>query len=276
MIMQSIGLADQLHLSIAPMGIRMHTDARLPNDARNLVYRAAQMMMEHFGIRDGLSIQLEKRIPIAAGLGGGSSDAAAVMVAMNDLFDLGATQTQLETLACPLGADIPFCLRGGTVLAEGIGEQLTSLPPAPPLYVILDKQPFSVSTKWVYNHYDGQNVLKHPDTEAILAAIHAADASAMIVDMENVLESVTLPKHPVLHTIKNRLLELGAIKSLMSGSGPTVFGLFLDQETRDAALSRLRSERPQDFVVGTMFDEKRALDARKSRACAERGYTFEG
>ncbi|MDR0963663.1 MAG: 4-(cytidine 5'-diphospho)-2-C-methyl-D-erythritol kinase [Clostridium sp.] len=263
MVMQSISLADQLHLCVAPVGtgIRMHNDARLPNGERNLVYRAAQMMSEHFGIRDGLSIQLEKRIPIAAGLGGGSSDAAAVMLAMNDLFDLGATVEQLETLASSLGADVPFCLHGGTMLAEGIGDRLTVLPPVTPLYLIVDKPNFAVSTKWVYNHYDPSKVLKHPDTDAILAAIQNAEVGAMIAGMENVLESVTLPKHPMLQPIKNRLLKLGAIKSLMSGSGPTVFGLFLDQDTRDEALMRLRSERKHDFMEGTMFESKRAKRA---------------
>ena len=196
----------------------------------NIAYKAALMMLEKQPIRGGVSISLQKRIPVAAGMAGGSADAAAVLYAMNRIFHMDYTLPELMEFGLKLGADVPYCLMRGTALAEGIGEDLTRLPSCPPCYVIIAKPAFSVSTKFVYENLHLDETTRHPDIYGLADAICRQDLYGMIPYMGNVLESVTIPAYPLIGEIKERLMECGALVSLMSGSGPTVFGLFDNYE----------------------------------------------
>jgi len=261
MIMQSIGLWDRLTFQKAENDIIVTTDSDLlPTDENNLIYKAAKLMKDKYGLPSGIRIQLEKHIPIAAGLAGGSTDAAATMKGINRLFHLNVSLAQLMEDGLSIGADVPYCLLGGTALAEGIGEKLTPLPPAPDCYVLVAKPDIMVSTKYVYEHLDTvagvslsapnpanrrspvSDTLFHPDIDGMTEAIREGSLSGILCRMGNVLESVTIPAYPVVSAIKNRMLELGAAGSLMCGSGPTVFGIFPieEQKRANAALEQLR------------------------------------
>ena len=254
MIMQTVGIYDELTLERTASGIIVTTDCgELPTDENNLVYKAAKLMKEHYGISQGLRIHLKKKIPIAAGMAGGSTDAAAAMKGINRLFDLGCTLEELVELGVAIGADVPYCVMGGTALAEGIGEKLTALVPAPDCYVLVAKPDINVSTKYVYEHLDATGIKKHPDIDGMAAAIEAGSLQGILDRMENVLESVTVKAYPVIHTLKNRMKELGAVNSLMSGSGPTVFGIFIEKETAQRAYDQIRSEQLAKQVFVTEF-----------------------
>lgn len=254
MIMQTVGIYDELTLERTASGIIVTTDCgELPTDENNLVYKAAKLMKEHYGISQGLRIHLKKKIPIAAGMAGGSTDAAAAMKGINRLFDLGCTLEELVELGVAIGADVPYCVMGGTALAEGIGEKLTALVPAPDCYVLVAKPDINVSTKYVYEHLDAAGIKKHPDIDGMAAAIEAGSLQGILDRMENVLESVTVKAYPVIRTLKNRLKELGAVNSLMSGSGPTVFGIFIEKETAQRAYDQIRSEQLAKQVFVTEF-----------------------
>ena len=243
MIMQSVGLSDVLILEKAGQGIILTTDSdNLPPSEDNLVYKAAKLMFETFQIPGGLHIHLHKVIPIAAGMAGGSTDAAAAMKAINRLFDLELPLSRLMELGVSIGADVPYCILGGTALAEGIGEKLTPLSPAPDFYIVLAKPDISVSTKYVYENLDLTTVKKHPDIQGMARAIEAGSLQGVLDRLGNVLETVAVPAYPVISSIKRRMRELGAVNSLMSGSGPTVFGIFL-------------SERQAEFARGQIYDE---------------------
>lgn len=241
MVMQTIGLCDELVLSqVETEGIFVSTNRpELPTDERNLVYRAARLLREEFGLPGGIRIHLEKKIPMAAGLAGGSTDAAAVLKGMNDLYSLGLSEAQLCERGVKLGADIPYCIMGGTALAEGIGERLTRLPEAPQCSVLLTKPWIDVSTAFVYGHLRADELQDHPDIDGQIAAVWSGDFSGMTEKMGNVLETVTIPAYPVVQEIKEEMLELGAAGAMMSGSGPTVFGLFDDREKAEAAYCRM-------------------------------------
>ena len=244
MIMQSIGLRDELTLRKTAQDITIATDsALLPTDKNNLVYKAAGIMLEKYNIRTGIHIELEKHIPIAAGMAGGSADAAAVMRGMNILFGLNAPLSQLMEYAVPIGADVPYCLMGGTALAEGIGEKLTPLPSIPDCRILVAKPDIMVSTKHVYQQLDAHRY-HHPDIDGMTEAIKAGDLAGILERLENVLETVTIPAYPVIARIKEKMLELGAAASLMSGSGPTVFGIFPPEQTQTAhtALEQFQHE----------------------------------
>lgn len=236
MIMQSISLADTLVLRHCPGGgilLRADTEAGtsgIPMDESNLVYRAVQMLKEEFGIREGIEAVLTKRIPVAAGMAGGSTDAAAALKGMNQLFSLGLSEKELQDRGVKLGADIPYCIMGGTALSEGIGERLTPLKPLPACYILIAKPPVSVSTAFVYGNLRVNELSKHPDIDGMTEAIQRQDLQGVISRMENVLETVTIPAYPEIAAIKDVMLDHGAEQSLMSGSGPTVFGIFLDRE----------------------------------------------
>lgn len=236
MIMQSISLADTLVLRHCPGGgilLRADTEAGtsgVPMDESNLVYRAVQMLKEEFGIREGIEAVLTKRIPVAAGMAGGSTDAAAALKGMNQLFSLGLSEKELQDRGVKLGADIPYCIMGGTALSEGIGERLTPLKPLPACYILIAKPPVSVSTAFVYGNLRVNELSKHPDIDGMTEAIQRQDLQGVISRMENVLETVTIPAYPEIAAIKDVMLDHGAEQSLMSGSGPTVFGIFLDRE----------------------------------------------
>lgn len=244
MIMQSIGLSDELTLEKIPAGIALTTDhPELSCGEDNLIYRAAKLMLDTYHISGGVHIHLQKRIPIAAGMAGGSTDAAATMKGISRLFDLEVPLEQLMKLGMAIGADVPYCILGGTALAEGIGEKLTPLTPAPDFYILVAKPETSISTKHVYEHLDVAGIKKHPDIDGMVLSIESGSLQGILDRMGNVLESVTIPEHPIIDTLKHRIRELGAVNSLMSGSGPTVFGIFLSERAAEFAYEQLKSEK---------------------------------
>lgn len=253
MVMQTVGIYDELCFDRAESGIMITCDTgEIPTDENNLIYKAAKLMMEHYQIKEGVRIHLHKNIPIAAGMAGGSTDAAATMKGMNRLFDLGAGLKELMELGVAIGADVPYCILGGTALAEGIGEKLRALPSAPDCYLLVAKPDINVSTKYVYEHLDAEGISKHPDIDGMVQAIEQGSLQGIIERMDNVLESVTVKAYPIIETIKGRMKELGAVGSLMSGSGPTVFGIFLSEDRVAEAYEQLRAEglAKQLFVTG--------------------------
>ena len=250
MVMQTVGIYDELELERIPRGIILTTDVQgLPTDENNLVYRAAQLMLQEYGITSGLHIHLKKNIPIAAGMAGGSSDAAATLKGINRMFELDCTLEDLMKLGVKLGADVPYCVLGGTALAEGIGEKLTSLNPAPDCYVLVAKPDIDVSTKYVYEHLDAEGIASHPDIDGMVEAVWEESLQGILDRMGNVLESVTVTKYPVIAKIEDRMRELGALNSLMSGSGPTVFGIFIDERKAREAYEKLS----QEGLAGQLF-----------------------
>lgn len=243
MIMQTVDICDELFLEKAASGVTLTTDSgELPADENNLIYKAALLMQEKFSLTEGVRIHLKKNIPIAAGMAGGSADAAAAMKGISRLFGLDIPLRQLMDYGVAIGADVPYCLMGGTALAEGIGEKLTSLPPAPHCYILVAKPDISVSTKFVYEHLDAAGLSRHPDIDGMRAAIEAGSLKGILERMENVLETVTVPTYPIIDVLKCRLRELGAANSLMSGSGPTVFGIFSERQAAVQAMERLQKE----------------------------------
>ena len=242
MIMQTIRMYDQIRLrAVSEAGIKVRTNlSYLPCNEDNLVHKAAKLLMEEFEVREGLSIELKKYIPVAAGMAGGSSDAAAVMVGVNMMFGLGLTKAQLMERGVKIGADVPYCIMRGTVLAEGIGEILTPLPPMPKCHVLIAKPGIHVSTKFVYGGLHLDEVTVHPDIDGQAAAIKAGDLNEAARLMGNVLESVTVSTYPVIDEIKEFMVQHGALGAMMSGSGPTVFGLFEDERTAKRAYEKLR------------------------------------
>lgn len=253
MIMQNIGIHDELTFQKQEEGISLKIDrVDLPTDGNNLIYRAAKLIKEEYGIVEGVRITLKKRIPIAAGLAGGSTDAAAVFKGMNELFNLGMTQEKMCELGVRIGADVPYCIMGGTALAEGIGEKLTPLPAAPGAIVLLAKPDISVSTKDVYQNLNVPELKVHPDIDGMTKAIIRHDLDGVIERMDNVLESVTIKMHPVIDEIKNHMKEQGALRAMMSGSGPTVFGIFANQsQAAEAYMALKETGLAKDLVVTT-------------------------
>lgn len=242
MIMQTVKLYDQIEIHRTDrQGIRVKTNLQyLPVNENNLVYQAAQLLMEEFKIEKGVSIQLRKVIPVAAGMAGGSSDAAAVLVGINRMFGLGLTKQELMERGVKIGADVPYCVMRGTALAEGIGEKLTQLAPMPKCYVLIAKPGIHVSTKFVYTNLKANELKEHPDIDGQAAAIKDGDLYRTAALMGNVLETVTIPAYPVIGEIKEQMAACGAIGAMMSGSGPTVFGLFEEKERARAAYDKLR------------------------------------
>lgn len=235
MIMQEISLHDTLSMGKINQGISLTIaiegqQGTLPADESNLCWKAAALVQKEYNLQEGVEIHLIKRIPMAAGLAGGSADAAAVLKGMNHLFRLGMTEARLCELGARLGSDIPFCIMGGTMLATGRGEVLTRLPSFPRLSVVLAKPPVGVSTAWAYKNYDAGYDGPHPDNEAMLEAIHGGDAHKAASLLCNVLEGVTETEHHVIADYKRLMMEHGAMASMMSGSGPTVFGLVREKQ----------------------------------------------
>lgn len=237
MIMQTIHLYDKLHIvKEKECGIRITSNlSYVPTNESNLVYKAGKLLMDEFQIQEGVSVDLMKKIPVAAGMAGGSSDAAAMLYGMNEIFGLGLTRKQLMERGVKIGADVPYCLMRGTALAEGIGEKLTQLPPMVKCPVLIAKPQISVSTKFVYEHLKLTEETIHPDIDVLVHDIENGDLHAIASHMGNVLETVTIPNYPIIAQIKEKMLQDGAINSMMSGSGPTVFGLFEDEKTAKKA-----------------------------------------
>lgn len=251
MIMQTVDICDVLTFTRQERpGIVVTTDKEeLPGDESNLIYKAARLVTETCSVREGIKIELQKRIPMAAGMAGGSTDAAAVFHGMNEMFGLGMDEDEMCALGVKIGADIPYCVKGGTALAEGIGEILTKLPDAPACVVLVAKPDIDVSTKYVYENLHAESLEYHPDIDGMRAAIEEGDLRGMAERMGNVLETVTVNAYPVIREIKEVMKKSGAWNALMSGSGPTVFGIFGEEEKARKAYNEIA----QANLAGQLF-----------------------
>jgi 4-diphosphocytidyl-2-C-methyl-D-erythritol kinase len=256
MIMQTINLYDKIYLKkTKEPGIKLETNLYfLPTNETNLAYKAASLLMDEFKVLGGLEIVIQKFIPVAAGLAGGSSDGAAVLYGVNKLFGLGLSQKELMERGLLLGADVPYCLMRGTALAEGIGEKLTRLPSlSKKLYVLIAKPGINVSTKFVYSNLHLDEIPVHPNVDVQIEAIKSDDFEKMVGNMGNILEKVTIPAYPIIEDIKKCMMENGAINAMMSGSGPTVFGIFTDREQTLKAQAILKETQRAKMVYFTDF-----------------------
>lgn len=242
MVMQTLYLYDQITIEKTEKpGIELSTNLfYLPVNENNLAYRAADLLMQEFGVEEGVKITLEKHIPVAAGMAGGSSNAAAVLYGINRMFSLGLSQEELMERGVKLGADVPYCIMRGTVLAEGIGEILTPLSAMPRCTVLVAKPPISVSTKLVYEKLDAHEIEDHPDIDGVLEGLERQDLKKIASSMGNVLERVTVEEYPVIEEIKEMMKENGALNAMMSGSGPTVFGLYSDKRMAKEAAQKIK------------------------------------
>lgn len=252
MIMQTVSLYDIIKIRKKDSGILLKTNLKyLPTDSRNIAYAAAELFFTTAGISGGAEINIRKTIPVAAGLAGGSSNAAAVLRGLNTLYGNLFTEKELCLLGEKIGSDVPFCIAGGCALCEGRGEILTPLPDMPETTFLIAKPPVRVSTASVYGNLKADKLTEHPDTEGTIDAITRGDKNGVAVRMFNVLETVTANEHPVIKKIKQEMIELGALGSVMSGSGPTVIGLFNDKKLANDAKSIMLKKRYEAFVVNT-------------------------
>ena len=259
MIMQSISLHDKVFLDpIDEKCIKVTCDKRwVPSNSDNIAYKAAEVLMDRFNLSKGVDIRIVKKIPVAAGLAGGSADAAAVLKGMNEIFSLNLKEDELMRLGKHIGADIPFCIKGGTILAEGIGEVLTEIRPLRNVNIVLVKPRISVSTAWVYKNLDIGKITSRPETDYLIRLIENRDIQNLGKRMVNVLEDVTISKHEVIGEIKDRLVRLGALGSMMSGSGPTVFGVFEDRASAEKASENIgRDDRWECILTETFYEER--------------------
>lgn len=257
MIMQTVDIYDELVLERRKQpGIELRMDnSELPSGGDNLICRAADLLFREKKITGGVNISLTKRIPIAAGMAGGSADAAAALRGVNELFDLGYSLKELQALGVGLGADIPYCLAGGTMLSEGIGEILTPLPAPPAAHLVIAKPDINVSTAFVYGNLHADRLAWHPDIDGMIAALQKGDLDGITGRLGNVLETVTVKAHPVIEQIKELLRKQGAENALMSGSGPTVFGIFKEKETAARAAEAVeRGQLAKQIFVTTFYN----------------------
>lgn len=254
MVMQTLYLYDNVTLiKKEEPGIEIESNLYfLPKDSGNIAWKAANLLMEEFNIPGGIKIILNKYIPVAAGMAGGSSNAAAVLYGMNKMYKLGLSQQELMDRGVKLGADVPYCIMRGTVLAEGIGEILSPLPPMPKCQILIAKPLVSVSTKAIYEAIDSKEIEDHPDIDGIIEGLKKQDLNKIASSMGNVLEKVTIDMHPEIAQIKNCMLENGALGAMMSGSGPTVFGIFRSRRTAQEAYEKVKAQgiAKQVYVTG--------------------------
>lgn len=253
MIMQTIQMYDVLEMKKKKIpGISLAVNYPfIPSDERNLVYKAAKLLMDEFQVKEGVEIRLEKFIPVAAGMAGGSSDAAAALVGVNRLFKLGLSEKDLMERAVNIGADVPYCVMRGTALAEGIGEKLTRIAQVPDCFVLIGKPGINVSTKAAYESLQLDQIQTHPDIDGMIRDIESGDLRAMTEKMENVFEPGIIGRYPVIGEIKALMEEHGALRAMMSGSGPTVFGIFDDRKKMEEAAAVLRESRLAKTVFAT-------------------------
>lgn len=261
MIMQSVELADIVTMRrLSEDKITVAADrAGLPCDESNLAWRAAALMKERYSLRGGVEIFLEKHIPVAAGMAGGSADCAAVLKGMNELFDLSASLEELQEIGVKLGADVPYCLLGGCALSEGIGERLTQLAEPPACSLLLAKPDIDVSTRHVYESLRPDALKRHPDIDGMIRDIEKGDLNGLCGKMENVLESVTGAEYPIIGEIERLMLEEGALTALMSGSGPTVFGVFREEKVAGSAMRAIRERNLTEEVFVSGFQTERGI-----------------
>lgn len=256
MIMQTVGIYDVLTFAKSDAGIVLQVDhEELPVDQNNLIYKAAKLLMDTAGISDtkGVHITLEKHIPIAAGMAGGSTDAAAALLGINELYELGYSPDELKALGVKIGADVPYCIQGGTALAEGIGEVLSELPAPPQCHLVVAKPDINVSTKFVYENLRANELPYHPDIDGMIEALRAGDLKGITDRLGNVLETVTVPAYPVIQDIKDTMVAAGAAGTLMSGSGPTAFGIFTEKALAEAAAGSVKAAGLAKQVFVTEF-----------------------
>lgn len=241
MVMQTVNLFDELTIEDTESeGIFISTnDSEIPTNEDNLIYKAIKLLMDEFAIKKGVKVDLIKNIPVAAGMAGGSTDAAAAMTGINELFSLNLSKEDLMRRAVRIGADVPYCIMGGTALSEGIGEVLTPVSGMPQCHILIAKPEINVSTKFVYENLHANELKWHPDIDGLVDSINKSDLRGIASKMENVLETVTAKEYPIIEDIKAFMKENGALNSIMSGSGPTVFGIFDDEKTAKNAYERL-------------------------------------
>lgn len=252
-ILQTVDVFDEVTLSKRPKGILVNVDQPfVPADERNLAFKAAKIIKEKFRLKEGVLIDIKKKIPVGGGMAGGSTDAACVISGMNRLFDLKMDQAEQDEIALQIGADVPFCLRRGTFLAEGIGEKLTRLDPMPNLSVLICAPAFQVSTQQAYQAYDERPEKSPRKIEPLLEGMKTGDLNAIFSNMHNSLEPVVEMFHPEIGAIRKCMLDSGAQKAMMSGSGSTVFGLFENPKTAQAACDAMKTRIPdaQIFLTG--------------------------
>lgn len=253
MIMQQINLYDEVTISKRKTGIELRTNSGfIPKDNRNIAFKAAQIMVERYDIKSGIQIYIDKRIPISAGLAGGSTDAAAVIKGINLLFKLNLTLDEQMKIGLELGADVPFCIMGGAAIAEGIGEKLTPIKGLKHGWMVLAKPSIGVSTKEVYQKLNWDQIKKHPNTEDMLNAIDKDEIHDVSAQLCNVLEEVTLELYPVVKELKDRFYEYGGLGVLMSGSGPSVFGFFKTYDKAKKAQKKLSRIYNQSYLISTV------------------------
>lgn len=261
MIMQTINLHDSIYMKkIEEKEIRIRTNLYyLPNNENNLAYKAAKILMDEFDLPGGISIHLKKVIPVAAGMAGGSSDGAAVLFGMNKMYGLKLSMQELMDRGVKLGADVPYCIMRGTALAEGIGEKLTALPSMPKCHILIAKPPINVSTKFVYENLHANDLKPedHPPVDVQLAALEEGNLEKLVAHMGNVLERVTVPEYPVINEIKQKMMDHGALGAMMSGSGPTVFGIFTSYaKAKEAYQAIERSGLSKQIYLTTPYNRK--------------------
>lgn len=254
MVMQTVGISDTLFLEKKKEGITLTSDSgEAPADTDNLAYRAAALFFQETGVSGGVAICLHKRIPVAAGMAGGSTDAAAVLKGLDTLYGAGLSEEALCAMGKRLGADVPYCIMGGTALAEGIGEKLTKLPPAPPAVLLVAKPELSVSTREVYEKLCLDEKICHPDIDGMVDAVRQGSLSGITDRMGNVLESVTQREYPVIGELKTFMEQHGAVRALMSGSGPSVFGIYEEASAAQEAAALLQTKQLAKQIFVTAF-----------------------
>ena len=253
MIMQNIDLYDEIIVEKQSRDITIECNKNyVPTDSRNLAYKAAVAFKERYNISEGLKIKIFKNIPVSAGLAGGSTDAAAVLKLMNKIFEVNAPKEELMELGLKLGADIPYCIQGGTALCEGIGEKITQLKPFKDKILVIVKPPFGVSTKDVYKAFDLSKIVFHPRTDDIIKAMENDDIDFVANNMKNLLENVTLRKHRVILNIKEAMKSYGSLGTMMSGSGPTVFAFFDDMLKAQKCFEKMKEKYNEVFLTRTI------------------------
>ena len=253
MIMQNIDLYDEISIEKQKEGITISCNKNyVPTDSRNLAYKAASLFKETYNIDDGVHIDIVKNIPVSAGLAGGSTDAAAVLKLMNKIFEVNASDEELMNIGLKLGADIPYCINGGTALCEGIGEKITTLAPFKDKILVLVKPSFGVSTKEVYKSFNLDRVRVHPKTDSLIEAMENDDLYYVANNMKNLLENVTLRKHNILIKIKEEMNRYGAVGSMMSGSGPSVFAFFDDMLKAQRCYEKMKESYKEVFLTRTI------------------------
>jgi len=251
--MQQIDLYDVINVEKQSENITISCNKKyVPLDNKNLAYRAAELFLQKYSVPSGVKMNIEKNIPVSAGLAGGSTDAATVLVILNKLFNINAPLKELMDLGLQLGADVPYCITGGTALCENIGEVITKLEPFKNHILVVVKPNFGVSTKEVYKNLEISKIYKHPKVDGIINYMEKDDLRAVSLNMKNVLENVTLRKHPEIIKIKEKMMRMNALGTLMSGSGPTVFAFYEDMLSAQRCYEKLKLEYKEVFITRTI------------------------